>query len=171
MTIDAVELRKIQYAQELAAYTMRQWMLMREDIERKRGVEPASANEPVPPTQNSNPRASRRTRDDVNSSMYLSRQTCVQLVDFTFSTSRTACRRPYRVLGPQLRPRAILMTNRRISSAFPPISSSALSPRCVTFHQYIGSSYITLCLPVALDATSICYPPRLASTPTFIVPI
>lgn len=68
MTIDAVELRKIQYAQELAAYTMRQWMLMREDIERKRGVEPASANEPVPPTQNSNPRASRRTRDDVNSS-------------------------------------------------------------------------------------------------------
>lgn len=69
MTIDAVELRKIQYAQELAAYTMRQWMLMREDIERKRGVEPASANanEPVPPTQNSNPRASLRTRDDVNS--------------------------------------------------------------------------------------------------------
>jgi len=69
MTIDAIELRKIQYAQELAAYTMRQWMLMREDIERKRGVGPASANEPVP--QNSDPRASRRTRDDVNSSMCL----------------------------------------------------------------------------------------------------
>ena len=71
MTIDTIELRKIQYAQELAAYTMRQWMLMREDIERERGVEPASANEPVvsSPSQNSHPhpRAGRRTRDDVNS--------------------------------------------------------------------------------------------------------
>ena len=67
MTIDAIELRKIQYAQELAAYTMRQWMLMREDIERKRDFEPPSANEPVSPTQNSHPRAGRRTRDDANS--------------------------------------------------------------------------------------------------------
>ena len=67
MTVDNIELRKIQYAQELAAYTLRQWMLTREDIERERGFEPASANEPVSPTQNSRPRAGRRTRSDVNS--------------------------------------------------------------------------------------------------------
>jgi len=64
MTVDTIELRKIQYAQELAAYTMRQWMLMREDIERKQDFEPASSNEPVSPTQNSHPRVGRRTRDD-----------------------------------------------------------------------------------------------------------
>jgi hypothetical protein len=67
MTVDTIELRKIQYAQELAAYTMRQWMLIREDRERKRSLHPASANEPESPSQNSHPRTGRPTRDDANS--------------------------------------------------------------------------------------------------------
>lgn len=65
MTIDAVELRKIQYAQELAAYTMRQWMLMRDDPEAQQGAVPASATSPTSPTQNSATSTGRLTRDDV----------------------------------------------------------------------------------------------------------
>jgi len=61
MTIDTVELRKIQYAQELAAYTMRQWMLMRDD-----GSAPSSTGGPTASTQNSATSAGRQTRDDVN---------------------------------------------------------------------------------------------------------
>jgi hypothetical protein len=69
MTIDTIELRKIQYAQELAAYTMRQWMLVREDRERERsgGINPTTANEQESPTRNSHPRAGRPTRDNANS--------------------------------------------------------------------------------------------------------
>ena len=81
MTIDAIELRKVQYAQELAAYTMRQWMLMREDLERKRtgDFDPASANEPVSPVQNSHTRAGRQTRDNDVNSMYICLQAYLQL--------------------------------------------------------------------------------------------
>ena len=67
MTIDTVELRKIQYAQELAAYTMRQWMLMRDDPEPKHSSAPSSTGGPTASTQNSATSAGRQTRDDVNS--------------------------------------------------------------------------------------------------------
>jgi hypothetical protein len=66
MTIDTVELRKIQYAQELAAYTMRQWMLMRDDPEPKHGSVPASATGPTSSTQNPTTSSGRQTRDDAN---------------------------------------------------------------------------------------------------------
>jgi hypothetical protein len=66
MTIDTVELRKIQYAQELAAYTMRQWMLMRDDPESQQGSVPASATSPTSSTQNSATSTGRLTRDNVN---------------------------------------------------------------------------------------------------------
>jgi hypothetical protein len=79
MTVDTTELRKIQYAQELAAYTMRQWMLVREDRERKRSFDPASANEPESPTQNLHPCTGRSTRDDANS-MSSVRRPALQLV-------------------------------------------------------------------------------------------
>ena len=36
MTIDSVELRKMQYTRELAAHTLRQWNLLREALENKR---------------------------------------------------------------------------------------------------------------------------------------
>ncbi|KAH9996607.1 hypothetical protein BJV77DRAFT_1065819 [Russula vinacea] len=65
MTIDTVELRKIQYAQELAAYTMRQWMLMREEPEPKHSSVPASTSGPTSSTQNSATSSGRQTRDDV----------------------------------------------------------------------------------------------------------
>ena len=67
MTIDTVELRKIQYAQELAAYTMRQWMLMREEPEPKHSSVPASTSGPTSSTQNSATSSGRQTRDDVKS--------------------------------------------------------------------------------------------------------
>ena len=47
MTIDTVELRKIQYAQELAAYTMRQWMLTRDSPDPKHGSVPDSTSGPT----------------------------------------------------------------------------------------------------------------------------
>lgn len=67
MTIDTVELRKIQYAQELAAYTMRQWMLMRDDPEPKHGSTPSSTGGPTASAQNSATSTGRQTRDDINS--------------------------------------------------------------------------------------------------------
>jgi hypothetical protein len=65
MTMDTVELRKIQYAQELAAYTMRQWMLLRDDPEPKHGSSPA--NGPTPSTQNTTSSSGRQARDDISS--------------------------------------------------------------------------------------------------------
>ena len=65
MTIDTVELRKIQYAQELAAYTMRQWMLMRDDPEGQQGSVPPSTTNPTSPAQNSATSTGRLMRDDV----------------------------------------------------------------------------------------------------------
>ncbi len=53
MTVDSVEFRKIQYARELAAYTMRQWNLMRETLERERNL----AASTVPHTQDHRPRS------------------------------------------------------------------------------------------------------------------
>jgi hypothetical protein len=64
MTTDTVERQKIQYAQELAAYTLRQW---RDTLERKGDPDPASANDPVPHTQISHSHASRQTRDSRHS--------------------------------------------------------------------------------------------------------
>jgi len=69
MTIDVIELRKIQYAQELAAYTMRQWMLVREeaaDTERKRDFAPASATTSTSHTQSSQPSTDYQTRDGID---------------------------------------------------------------------------------------------------------
>jgi hypothetical protein len=96
MTVDTTELRKIQYAQELAAYTMRQWMLMREDRERKRSFDPASANEPESPTQNLHPCTGRPTRDNANSMSSVRRPAFGWSIDICFS--RTGCPRPYRAL-------------------------------------------------------------------------
>ncbi|KAI0005442.1 hypothetical protein BJV74DRAFT_880700 [Russula compacta] len=62
MTIDTIELRKIQYAQELVAYTMRQWTLTQESLERKRS---STTNGVASHTQNSNPRSGCQTRDGV----------------------------------------------------------------------------------------------------------
>ena len=66
MTTDVIELRKIQYAQELAAYTMRQWMLVRDAVERdsERGFTPASATSTSTlRTQSSHPNTDHQTRD------------------------------------------------------------------------------------------------------------
>jgi hypothetical protein len=66
MTVDTVELRKIQYSQELAAYTMRQWMLMREDPDPKQhGTVPTSTSGPTSTTQSTAPGSGRQTRDDI----------------------------------------------------------------------------------------------------------
>jgi hypothetical protein len=64
MTIDTVELRKIQYAQELAAYTMRQWMLTRDSPDPEHGSVPAeSTNGPTSAAQSAAPTSGRETRD------------------------------------------------------------------------------------------------------------
>ena len=54
MTVDSVEVRKIQYARELAAYTMRQWNIMREALERERSLA-ASTAQTVRPRSRSQP--------------------------------------------------------------------------------------------------------------------
>jgi len=77
MTIDVIELRKIQYAQELAAYTMRQWMLVREeaaDTERKRDFAPASATTSTSHTQSSQPSTDYQTRDGIDTARCSSAQ-------------------------------------------------------------------------------------------------
>ncbi|KAI0252645.1 hypothetical protein BJV78DRAFT_1281503 [Lactifluus subvellereus] len=64
MTIDSVEFRKMQYARELAAYTLRQWVLMCGAPENKRRFATASANAPVSrPQPNSRTRSVSRVRD------------------------------------------------------------------------------------------------------------
>jgi hypothetical protein len=66
MTIDTVELRKIQYAQELAAYTMRQWMLTRDSPDPKHGSIPGSTGGPTSAAQTTDPSSGRETRDDIS---------------------------------------------------------------------------------------------------------
>ena len=66
MTIDTVELRKIQYAQELAAYTMRQWMLTRDSPDPKHGSVPDSTSGPTPAAQTTAPSSGREARDDIS---------------------------------------------------------------------------------------------------------
>jgi len=61
MTVDSVEVRKMQYARELAAYTMRQWNLMREALERERDL----AESTVSHTQNVRPRSRSQPQDGV----------------------------------------------------------------------------------------------------------
>jgi hypothetical protein len=63
MTVDTVELRKIQYAQELAAYTMRQWTLMRDSPDPKHGE---STSGPTSVAQTTAPSSGRETRDDIS---------------------------------------------------------------------------------------------------------
>lgn len=65
MTVDTVELRKIQYAQELAAYTMRQWTLMRDSPDPKHGSVPESPSGPTSVAQTTAPSSGRETRDDI----------------------------------------------------------------------------------------------------------
>jgi hypothetical protein len=71
MTIDTVELRKIQYAQELAAYTMRQWMLTgtRDSPDPNHGSVPESTSGPTPAAQTTAPSSGRGTRDDISRCM------------------------------------------------------------------------------------------------------
>jgi hypothetical protein len=64
MTIDTVELRKIQYAQELAAYTMRQWMLTRDSPDPQHGSAPESTSGPTSAAQTTAPSSGRETRDN-----------------------------------------------------------------------------------------------------------
>lgn len=59
MTVDSVEIRKMQYARELAAYTMRQWNIMREAVERERSL----AASTVQHTQNLRPRSRSQPQD------------------------------------------------------------------------------------------------------------
>src|SRR6266403_4997147 len=93
MTVDTVELRKIQYAQELAAYTMRQWMLMRDSPDPKHGTVSASTSGPTSATQTTAPSSGRETRDDI------SRCTGPRLAGrLTVCSSRTACHHPYQAL-------------------------------------------------------------------------
>ena len=66
MTIDTVELRKIQYAQELAAYTMRQWMLMRDSPDPKHGSVAESTNGPTSAAQTTTPSSGRDIRGDIS---------------------------------------------------------------------------------------------------------
>jgi hypothetical protein len=68
MTVDTVELRKIQYAQELAAYTMRQWMIMRDspDPKPEHGSVPDSTSGPTSAAQTTAPSSGRETRDDIS---------------------------------------------------------------------------------------------------------
>ena len=66
MTIDTVELRKIQYAQELAAYTMRQWTLMRDSPDPKHGPVPESTSGPTSAAQTTAPSSGRETRDNIS---------------------------------------------------------------------------------------------------------
>jgi hypothetical protein len=61
MTVDSVEVRKMQYARELAAYTMRQWNLMREALERERSLEAST----VQHTQNVRPRSRSQPQEGV----------------------------------------------------------------------------------------------------------
>ncbi|KAF8272310.1 hypothetical protein EI94DRAFT_1826917 [Lactarius quietus] len=61
MTIDSVEVRKMQYARELAAYTMRQWNLMREALERERNL----AASTVQHTQTVRPRSHSQPQEGV----------------------------------------------------------------------------------------------------------
>lgn len=65
MTIDTVELRKIQYAQELAAYTMRQWMLTRDSPDPKHSD---STSGPTSAAQSTGPNSGRQTRGDISGS-------------------------------------------------------------------------------------------------------
>ena len=66
MTIDTVELRKIQYAQELAAYTMRQWTLMHDSPDPKHGSVPESTSSPTSAAQTTAPSSGRDSRDDIS---------------------------------------------------------------------------------------------------------
>jgi hypothetical protein len=66
MTVDSVEVRKIQYARELAAYTMRQWNIMREALERERNL----AASTVPHTQNIRPRSRSQPQDGVGMCLF-----------------------------------------------------------------------------------------------------
>jgi len=64
MTIDTVELRKIQYSQELAAYTMRQWMLTHDSPHPNHGSVPGSTSGPTSAAQTTAPSSGRETRDN-----------------------------------------------------------------------------------------------------------
>ncbi|KAH8992053.1 hypothetical protein EDB92DRAFT_1945593 [Lactarius akahatsu] len=59
MTVDSVEIRKIQYARELAAYTMRQWNIMREALERERSLAASTVSQ----TQSLRPRSRSQPQD------------------------------------------------------------------------------------------------------------
>lgn len=96
MTIDTVELRKIQYAQELAAYTMRQWMLMRDSPDPKHGSESTSG--PTSAAQTTAPSSGHQTRGDISrcpsAGLHLAGRLTV-----CFATSCAACPCPYQVLA------------------------------------------------------------------------
>ena len=98
MTIDTVELRKIQYAQELAAYTMRQWMLVRDSPDPKHGSAPGeSTSGPTSAAQTTAPGSGRQTRGDISMSPSTDLHFAGRLTT-CFATSCTACPHPYKVL-------------------------------------------------------------------------
>lgn len=81
MTVDSVEVRKIQYARELAAYTMRQWNLMREALERERSLEASTAQH----TQNVRPRSRSQPQEGVGICSFSLRS--LPVINICFSTA------------------------------------------------------------------------------------
>jgi hypothetical protein len=72
MTIDSVEFRKMQYARELAAHTLRQWILLCEDLENNRSFS-APANAPVSHAQqNSRTHSGSQVQDGTGTCMCFS---------------------------------------------------------------------------------------------------
>jgi hypothetical protein len=71
MTINSIELRKMQYARELAAYTLRQWNLLCETLENKRSfASPVDA--PVSHAQqNSRTRSGPQVQDGTDTGIWV----------------------------------------------------------------------------------------------------
>jgi hypothetical protein len=71
MTVDSVEFRKMQYTRELAAYTLRQWNLLRETLENKRSFA-ASADSSDAAISRTQPNSGTRTEDSTGTGTWVS---------------------------------------------------------------------------------------------------
>src|SRR6266705_196037 len=91
MTIDTVELRKIQYAQELAAYTMRQWMLTRDSPDPKHGSVPESTSGPTSTAQSTAPSSGHKAQGDMSR---------CSSADLHLAGRLTVCYQPYSMPPP-----------------------------------------------------------------------
>lgn len=87
MTVDSVEVRKMQYARELAAYTMRQWNVMREALERERSLAASS----VEHAQNVRPRSRSQPQEGVGTCLFSLRPQLV--INIYFCSTAQFCPR------------------------------------------------------------------------------